>query len=276
MAPKVTVIVLNWNGWADTLKCLASLHKLVAPAPAILLIDNHSTDDSVERITQAYPALEVLITNENRGFGGGCNVGMREALARSSDYIWLINSDATVEPQTLSAMVRMAESTPRLGAVGSVIYELGSTDLIQLWGGGRVNPWLGRSQPLRAPGELAFVSGASMLLRSSALHEIGLFDEETFFMYWEDTDLGFRLRRHGWQIGTADDSHVWHRGSGSLGRGSPKIDEYFVCSAVRFFRRHTSLPILPTVSLLTSMLVKRLFLGHWHHVRAVLRGLQSV
>lgn len=271
----VTVIVLNWNGWADTLQCLASLQALSAPVPNILLIDNHSTDDSVKRIRQAYPALEVVVTNENLGFGGGCNVGIREALARSSDYIWLINSDATVESQTLAAMVHQAESNPQLGAVGSVIYELGSTELIQLWGGGRFNPWLGRSQPLRSPGELAFVSGASMLLRSSALHEIGIFDEHTFFMYWEDTDLGFRLRRHGWQLATADDSRVWHRGSGSLGQGNPKIDEYFVCSAIRFFRRYTSLPILPTISLLASLLAKRFFLGHWHRARAVLRGLRA-
>ncbi|MCX7278832.1 MAG: glycosyltransferase family 2 protein [Burkholderiales bacterium] len=275
MVPLVTVVVLNWNGWADTLQCLASLYTLSAPLPNILLIDNHSSDHSVERIRQAYPGLEVLVTNENLGFGGGCNVGIREALARSSDYIWLINSDATVEPHTLAAMVHQAESNPQLGAVGSVIYELGSTEVIQLWGGGRFNPWLGRSQPLRAPGELAFISGASMLLRSSALREIGMFDEQTFFMYWEDTDLGFRLRRHGWKLATAHESRVWHRGSGSLGQGNPKIDEYFVRSAIRFFRRHTPLPILPTISLLTTLLSKRFFLGHWHRVRAVLRGLQS-
>lgn len=274
MISKVTVIVLNWNGWADTLQCLASLYSLSTPAPNILLIDNHSTDGSVERIKQAYPELEILVTSENLGFGGGCNVGIRVALARSSDYIWLINSDATVEPKTLAAMLHQAESNPQLGAVGSVIYEWGSTELIQLWGGGRFNPWLGRSEPLRSPGELAFVSGASMLLRSSALREIGMFDEQTFFMYWEDTDLGFRLRRHGWQLATAEESRVWHRGSGSLGQGNPKIDEYFVCSAIRFFRRHTPLPILPTISLLASLLAKRFLMGQWHRVRAVLRGLQ--
>lgn len=274
-APKVTAVVLNWNGWADTLRCLASLQTLVDPAPDIVLVDNHSTDGSVEHIRRAFPALDLLETPANLGFGGGCNVGMRRALAQGADYLWLINSDATVEPHTLSRLVELAERQPAVGAVGSVIYELDRPERIELWGGGQVNLWLGRSRPLKAPGALAFVSGASMLLRARALQQVGLFDDQRFFMYWEDTDLGFRLRQHGWQLAAAPGSRVWHRGSGSLGKGSPTIDAYFVRSALRFFQRHARWPALASVCLVASLLGKRLLLGQWPRVKAVLHGCRS-
>lgn len=274
-APKVTVVVLNWNGWADTLRCLASLQTLEAPAPHIVLVDNHSSDGSVAKIRQVFPALEILETPANLGFGGGCNVGMRHALAQGADYIWLVNSDATVEPKTLSAMLQLAEHQPKVGAVGSVIYELTEPERVELWGGGQVNLWLGRSRPLEAPGTLAFVSGASMLLRARALQQVGLFDDQRFFMYWEDTDLGFRLRQHGWRLATATGSRVWHKGSGSLGKGSPQIDAYFVCSALRFFRQHAPWPALASACLVASLLAKRLLLGQWPRVQAVWRGLRA-
>lgn len=274
-APQVTVVVLNWNGWADTLRCLSSLQTLAEPAPRTVLVDNHSSDGSVAKIRKVFPALEILETPANLGFGGGCNVGMRHAMADGADYIWLINSDATVAPHTLSAMLDVAERQPTLGAVGSVIYEQSDPERIELWGGGQVNLWLGRSRPLKAPAELAFVSGASMLLRVNALCQVGLFDDQSFFMYWEDTDLGFRLRQHGWRLATATHSRVWHKGSGSLGKGSPTIDAYFVCSALRFFRRHAPWPWLASACLVASMLTKRLVHGQWARVHAVWRGLRA-
>ncbi len=270
--PKVTVVVLNWNGWQDTLACLNSLQSLGDPSPDVVLVDNHSTDDSVARITAEHPALTVLQTGANLGFGGGCNVGIRYAMSHGADYVWLINSDATAERHTLAAMLRVAERQPRLAAVGSVIREAHPPHRVELWGGGRVNLWLGRSKPSSSPGPLAFVSGASMLLRCDALRQVGLFDDRRFFMYWEDTDLGFRLRSHGWQLATATDSLVWHKGSGSLGKGSTQLDEYFVCSALRFFRLHAPWPGLASACLLGSLLAKRLLMWQWPRVRAVWRG----
>jgi GT2 family glycosyltransferase len=212
---RVDVVVLNWNGWQDTIACLASLQRQDYHHFSLLVVDNGSTDGSVEQIKQAMPALELLQTGANLGFGGGCNAGIKLALARGADYVWLINSDATVDPGALSALVRVAEKNPALGAVGSVLYDADQHDQIQLWGGGTVNLWLGRSQHRTSPGPLDFISGASALLRRTALEEVGLFDQATFFMYWEDTDLGFRLRQAGWQLAVADDSRVWHKQFGS-------------------------------------------------------------
>lgn len=275
MMRRVDVVVLNWNGWQDTIACLASLQRQDYPHFNLLVVDNGSTDESVEQIKQAMPTLELWQTGANLGFGGGCNAGIRLALSRGADYVWLINSDATVDPGALSALVRVAEQNPTLGAVGSVLYEADQHDRVQLWGGGTVNLWLGRSQHRLSPGPLDYISGASVLLRRVALEEVGLFDQATFFMYWEDTDLGFRLRQAGWRLAVADDSRVWHKQSASLGKRSPLLDEYFTQSGVRFLKRYAPVPAIAIALLLGRMAIKRMLIGSFDRVRAVLKGFLS-
>lgn len=272
---RVDVVVLNWNGWQDTLACLASLARLDYPDFRLLVVDNGSTDASAEKISRAMPGVELLQTGANLGFGGGCNAGIRHVLAGAAEYVWLINSDATVDTSALSELVRVAERNPALGAVGSVLYEADNLEQIQLWGGGRVNLSFGRSKHQIKPGALDFISGASVLLRRAALEEVGLFDDQTFFMYWEDTDLSFRLRRAGWQLAVADKSRIWHKQSGTLGKGSPLLDQYFTQSAVRFFRRYAPVPLIPILFMLFRMLVKRLAIGKLARVRAVLKGFRA-
>jgi GT2 family glycosyltransferase len=269
---RVEVVVLNWNGWSDTVVCLASLQKQDYSNFNLLVVDNGSTDGSVFQINKAVPSVELLQTGVNLGFGGGCNVGIRHALAHGADYVWLINSDTTVDPGALSALVRVAEKNPALASVGSVLYEIDSEDEIQLWGGGTVNRWLGRSHHQRSPAALDFISGASVLLCRTALEEVGMFDETNFFMYWEDTDLGFRFRRAGWQLAVAEDSLVWHKQCASLGKRSPLLDEYFTRSGVRFLRRYAPIPVISIALMLVMMLTKRVLMGEISRARAVLKG----
>lgn len=272
---RVAVVVLNWNGWQDTLACLASLQRQDYPNFNVVVVDNGSTDESVEQIKLAMPSLALLQSGANLGFGGGCNVGIRHALAHGADYVWLINSDSTADPHALSELVRMADQNPALGSVGSVLYEADSVDRIQLWGGGRVNLWSGQSRHQRSCGPLDFISGASVLLRRAALEEVGLFDESAFFMYWEDTDLAFRLRKAGWPLAVAQNSRVWHKQSASLGKGSPLLDEYFTRSGVRFLRRHAPVPLVSIASMLAMLLMKRVLMGEIGRARAVLKGFSS-
>ena len=269
---RVDVVVLNWNGWQDTLACLASLSRLDYPDFRLLVVDNGSTDGSAGKISEAMPWVELLQTGANLGFGGGCNAGIRHALVGDAAYVWLVNSDATVDSGALSALVKVAEQNPALGSVGSVLHEADKPDLIQLRGGGRVNFWFGLSRHQTGPGAPDFISGASVLLTRAALEEVGLFDEQTFFMYWEDTDLAFRLRSAGWQLAVADESRIWHKQSATLGKGSPLLDQYFTQSAVRFFRRHAPLPFIPISFMLLKLLFKRLAIGDLVRVRAVLKG----
>ena len=269
---RVAIVVLNWNGWQDTLACVASLQALTYGNFEILVVDNGSTDDSVAEIQSAFPDVTLLLSGANLGFGGGCNVGIRHALAQGADYVWLINSDATVDPVALTALVQVADNDPALGSVGSVLYEADQPGQVQLWGGGRVNLWLGRSNHCVVPGPISFISGASLLLRRAALEQVGLFDEGLFFMYWEDTDLGFRLADAGWRLAVAEDSKVWHKQSASLGLGNPLLDEYATRSCVRFLRRHALVPAVSVALVLVRMVVKRIVIGRPDRLMAVLRG----
>ena len=275
MSTRIAVVVLNWNGWRDTLACIASLETLNAESFSIILVDNGSTDGSVEHFQRELPGIALLQTGANLGFGGGCNVGIRHALALGAEYIWLVNSDATVDADALTALVQLADSNPKLGAVGSVLFDADAPNRVQLWGGGRVNLWLGRSNHRLAPGRLDFVSGASLLLRRAALEQVGLLDSAQFFMYWEDTDLGFRLRQAGWQLAVAAGSKIWHKQSASLGMGNPLLDEYATRSCVRFLKRHAPMPWISVHLMLIRMVVKRILVARPDRLAAVLRGYRT-
>ena len=111
-----------------------------------------------------------------------------------------------------------------------------------------------------------------MLLRREAIADVGFFDESTFFMYWEDTDLSFRLRRAGWQLAVAVDSRVWHKQSASLGKRSSLLDQYFTRSGVRFLRRYAPIPFISILFMLGMMLAARHARGEIGRARAVLKG----
>ena len=145
MSAKVTVILLNWNGWKDTLTCLDSLRQQDWPSLQILLVDNASSDDSVAKLRTHEPTLSLLETTQNLGFAGGCNVGIREALAGGAEWVWLLNNDTTLSPQTLRHMVELGESEENIGLVGSPIFEQGASGRMQAWGGGWVHPLTGIS-----------------------------------------------------------------------------------------------------------------------------------
>jgi len=136
--PFVLVLVLNWNGWRDTLKCLSSLKGLDYQNSRVIVVDNGSTDDSVIWIRRAYPEIELVETGVNLGFAGGNNVGIRYALKHGAKYAWLLNNDTLVAPNTLTEMVMIAKANPKVGAVGSVIYHLTRPNEVQEWAGGRV------------------------------------------------------------------------------------------------------------------------------------------
>jgi GT2 family glycosyltransferase len=271
LPPLVHIVLLNWNGWRDTSECLRSLRRLDYAPFVTLVVDNGSSDDSVMRLREAYPEIEITESGANLGFAGGCNVGIRRALTAGADYIWLLNNDTTVETHALRALVNRAEQDPGIGAVGSAIYSMTNPKQLQAWGGGYVNFWLGRSRHFEHPvsdSKIEFLTGASMLLRHQAVDAVGLLDDG-FFMYWEDGDYCFRLRGAGWKLAVAGESEIRHKESSSVGWASPRMDSYFSASAARFFRKHARLPSLSLWTGVTLSLAKRALMGDWQRVRAL-------
>ncbi|MGK9451004.1 glycosyltransferase family 2 protein [Acidithiobacillus caldus] len=273
--PIVYIILLNWNGWQNTAACLDSLKRLEYANYHVLMVDNGSSDDSVVHIRASHPGVTILETGRNLGYSGGCNVGIRRALEEDADYVWLLNNDTIVDPNALSAMVRTAEADTRVGAVGSVLYYLDNPERIQAWGGGRVFFWTGRSRHILNPVHGAgphYLTGTSILLRRHALDDTGLLDEKTFFMYWEDVDFSFRLRKAGWRLAVADKSIVLHREHAATGKHSPLLDYYYSESAALFFRRYAPIPAWPIFIGVLGRLAKRGFRGNLPGFVATLRG----
>lgn len=277
IAPEVYIIVLNWNGWRDTLDCLGSLEKLDYPRYEMVVVDNGSSDGSEEKIRERYPRVALVQTGANLGFARGNNSGIEYALERDVEFVWLLNNDTLVEPGALTEMVRTLRADAEVGAVGSVLRYMDEPERIQCYGGGWVRPWLGMSRWFTAPAEdevlrrrLHYIMGASLLTRREAIERTGVLDED-FFMYWEDADFGFRLLKDGWRLAVAPGATVWHKESAVQGK-SETLDFNFNASAVRFFQKHSRLPLVPILIGVGGRLAKRVLRGEWARARAVVRG----
>jgi len=275
--PRVGVVVLNWNGWRDTVECLRSLKQLDYPNLFLVVVDNGSTDDSVYHLTKAIPGIRILGTGTNLGFAGGNNVGIHYAVRHGADYVWLLNNDTTADPTALSHMVSVAEADGRIGAVGSVLYSMERPTRVQMWGGGRLVVWMGIARAFSEPvpaHRLDYVTGASVLLRQTALEDVGFLDER-FFMYWEDADLGLRLRRARWTLQVAPDAKVWHRQWGSVGAKSESLERYFDTSAMLFVGKHARFPKVSMFVSAAGRVAKRIMKGDIGAARTVLATLRD-
>lgn len=262
----ITIIVLNWNGAKDTARCIHYLKKLEYNNFNLLLIDNHSNDNSIEFIKEQYPEIEIINNKSNYGFAGGCNVGIRAAIEARSKYIWLINNDAITHEKSLSYLLNKMREDESIGAVGSVIYEMDKPTEIQAWGGGYINLFTGKSKHCKKGTEkLSYITGASIFLRVAALKDIGLFDER-FFVYWEDADLSFRLTAKSWKICVQPKAKIWHKESSSTGRFSKRRAVLFYSARAIFLIKHSKTPFFSIFYGLIDQTIRDLYKSRWPNI----------
>ena len=271
----VAIVVLNWNGWRNTINCLSSLQSLNYGNKKIIIVDNASSDDSCFQIEKAYPDVTLLRSKENLGFGGGCNIGICYAIAQGADYVWLLNNDTVVEPSTLTTLAIEMEQDLKTAAVGSIMVEMESPTRVQAWGGGFINLYSGRAKHSKFtdnPRDLDYLTAASLLLRVLALEHVGLFNEKTYFMYWEDVDLCFRLKQSGWQLSVAQNTHIRHIESASLRNQKALLHYYFSYSSIQFLKRYSPTPLISITVSITGRALKMLIKGNWSSCLAVVKG----
>jgi GT2 family glycosyltransferase len=223
-SPFVFIVIVNWNGLADTLECLESLRHLDYPNFEILLVDNASADNSVETIRDKYPSVRILANSRNLGFTGGNNIGIRHALENGAAYVWLLNNDTIVDPHALSRLVEAAERDRGIGILGSKIYYASEPDVISFagasidWNRG-TSSHIGRGEVDRGQydklSEVERVSGCSMLVKKEVCDKVGLFDE-AFFLFVEDVDWCVRAKRSGFRCVFVPSSVVWHKEGSSI------------------------------------------------------------
>jgi hypothetical protein len=274
MNPPVACIVLNWNGWRDTLDCLDALKECTYPELTIILVDNGSTDDSIARIRAAHPEILLLESGKNLGFAGGNNIGIRYALAHEADYVWLLNNDTRPAAKALAELVAKARTDARIGAVASICYYADAPSEVQAWAGTRVNLWVGyvRNSTVPRPDDwFEALYGASILVASAAIKNVGLLDEG-FFLYLEETEFCLRLRRQGWRLAAASSSEVLHKVNASAG-GNPTItDRYFTASGLRILSLHSPAPRFASFVFLTARFARRLARLEPDRLRSVWAG----
>ena len=228
LAPKVAIVILNWNSYEDTKECLDSLEDVTYPNYEIIIVDNGSTDGSVARLEMAFPQHKFIRSEENLGFAGGNNIGIKYALAQGVNYVLLLNNDTIVSPGFLTEMVKTAEEDQTIGLVGGKIYRYGTHEIHHA--GGKLVLWRGTGYSFRGDRaghngvrNVSFIIGCLMLIKSKAIEDIGLLDEQYFFG-GEDVEYCWRARKAGWQIRVSLDAEIWHKVSASAGgEGSPPL-----------------------------------------------------
>ena len=215
----MAVVVLTYEAERFVDGCFGSLRQADATGLdlQVVAVDNGSRDGTVRAIREGFPEVTVVENGRNLGFAEGNNVGIRLALANGADLVYLLNPDTEVATGFLWEALAVARAHPRAGAVQSLLLLARERDLVNTAGNAVHFLGLGYCTLFRqpaasvvdAPVEIAFASGACVLLRAQALRDSGLLDGE-LFLYQEDLDLGWRLRLAGWTCMVAPRSIVFH------------------------------------------------------------------
>ena len=253
--PAIAVIILNWNGKNDTLACLRSVRDISYTNFSTMVVDNGSTDGSVEAIADDHPAVTIIETGSNLGYAGGNNVGLKSALRAGAKYALLLNNDTVVDPQILSAFLNSAIAFPNGAMFAAKIYYFSRPTTIW-YAGAR---WSAKKQDFEhvgvneidngkfdAAAETAYACGCALFVRTDVINEIG-FLHERYFLLYEEADWCYRAKRAGYISVFVPSAKVWHKVSASLGTGSPLIRYFEIRNTLLWAERN--LPILACVRL---------------------------
>lgn len=236
-APRVSIVIVTWNALPLLKQCLPSVVATDYPNLEIVLADNASTDGSTAWVRDTFPEVNIVRHPENWLFCRGNNAAIPHT---TGSYVMLLNNDVEVPPNWLAPLVHTMESNPDVAAVQPKLHQYDERERFEYAGaaGGHLDalgyPFTrGRIFSTLEPdtgqyddaGPVFWATGAALLLRRSALDEVGLLDER-FEMHMEEIDLCWRLQRAGYRIAVHPESTVYHIGGGSLPQGNPRKAYY--------------------------------------------------
>jgi len=244
--PKVSIIILNWNGLKDTIECLESLKKITYPNYEVIVVDNGSEGNDADILEEKYKGYIRLIRNkENLGFTGGNNIAIKKIFdGGKSNYILLLNNDTVVEPNFLLKLVEIAENNPEVGVIGPKIVLYDQPDKLA-HGRGVINWRSGSGIGKEGEGllECDFVTGCAMLIKKSALEKLDYFFDDDYFTYYEDADLCLRIKDKGFKIIYYSGAKVRHKVGISTGmkEKSSKFIYYYIRNKFLFMHKNANL-----------------------------------
>ena len=220
----VNIFVLNWNGKKIILDCLHSLDKVTYSNVNIVLIDNGSTDGSVNLIKKEFPNIEIIQLKENLGYAGGNNYGFKNVKIQS-EYSIFINNDTLVSTNFINPLIEPLKNDTSIIQTAPKIFYADDPNL--LWfAGGYINLFFGwiRHRGIRKIDKgqynnrtlIDYATGCCICMRTKDFKLFKMFDE-SFSMYGEDVDLSIRVRKAGGKIMYIPESNIWHKVSASIG-----------------------------------------------------------
>lgn len=253
--PKVYIVIVNWNGWKDTVECVESLQSITYPNYEILIVDNNSPGDDVKILTKKfskYRNVSIIANPKNLGYTGGCNVGIKKALERGDcDYVLILNNDTLVTEDFLEKMVlvdqynRTKKGKPCL--VGCKILYYPEKDKVWYIGtkisfyGDIIAPLRGKidNKSLKGIVDTEIISGCAMLIPKEILLDVGLFDDRYFFGI-DDIEYSYRVRLHGYDVKVNLDAVIYHKAGESVKDKGPLQAYYIVRNQILFRRTYFS------------------------------------
>lgn len=250
--PKVSIIVLHWNRFQETSECLKSLLSIDYPHYDVIVVDNHSTDNSYSALMLAFPTVHFMQNEWNLGFAEGNNRGIVAALEKGADYILLLNNDTVVDRLLLRTLIQAAEAHPTAGVFGAKIYYYNEPTTIW-YAGGNVHLKSLRcyhtgctesdlEKKREEIEETGYACGCALMVKREVVQTCGLMDPR-FFLLWEEIDWCWRIRRAGYKCLFVPQAKVWHKISTSFEGGHRgALWEYFYArNRLLFLERHYSL-----------------------------------
>jgi GT2 family glycosyltransferase len=243
--PYVITVILNTNRRVDTLACLASLARSTYQHHHMIVLDNASTDGSVEAIRDQFPGVEIIHLTRNLGYAGNNNVGIQAALERDADWVFVLNEDTILDPECLSHLVSVGESDARIGIVGPMVYHYDEPTIIQSAGGRLGRYWEAQhiaqnepdTQQFTDPHAVSWISGCAILVRRAVIEQVGMLDER-FFYYWEETEWCLRAAKSSWRILHVPRARIWHKGVQRNYHPKPSVAYYATRNRLLVLLKH--------------------------------------
>ncbi|MBT4958335.1 MAG: glycosyltransferase family 2 protein [Flavobacteriaceae bacterium] len=214
---KIAIIIVNWKQYELTINCLLSLKKLEYKNWKVILVDNESNFEKINKIKSDFNKVEVIESKANLGFASANNLGIKYAIKNKFEYVMLLNNDTEVNKKFLSPLLNSFQNDNSLGAVQPLI--MNYNNRAKVWNaGGYLNNFFGfpyTNKKLNNKNrQIDWITGCCILLKTKVIKKAGLIDED-FFAYYEDVDWSLRIKKLGYKLGVVESSVIFHHGTKS-------------------------------------------------------------
>jgi len=245
MKNDIAVVIVNWNKKQDVIQLLSQLDG-VPETVDIFVVDNASTDDSVEAIRSSFPEVKLIVNKQNLGGTGGFNTGLFHVSQHDQySYVWLLDNDARIKNDSLSELLKVMNADMDIGLAGSRIVDIENEE-ITVEAGGKFRWDVMGVEPLNRnstenPSDIFsvdYVAICSALVRIQALGKVGLMDDR-LFLFWDDMDWGLHFNEWGFKVVCVSKSIVYHGSFTERARGNPTDYYYNIRNSLLVYTKHT-------------------------------------